>query len=79
MKSALIFLGVIVACLSWTRAAQQSKPAPPAPAAAELEYDTFCKKTQQEKRTLFRAAAPAQKRDHAESDGALSRREPGAT
>ena len=37
------------------------KPTPPPPAASELEYETYCKKTQQEKRALFRAATPAQK------------------
>ena len=60
MRFTLISIILIVACSS-SGAAQQAKPAPPAPAAAELEYDTFCKKTQQEKRSLFRAAPPAQK------------------
>jgi hypothetical protein len=31
------------------------------PADADLMYDTFCKKEEREKRTLFRAATPAQK------------------
>jgi hypothetical protein len=59
MKS-LIGIAAVLAGLSSLAFAQQPKPAPP-PAAAELEYDAFCKKTQQEKRSLFRAAAPTQK------------------
>ena len=61
MKTMLIILTAAIGWMSSNMLAQQAKPAPPAPAAAELEYDTFCKKTQQEKRTLFRAATPAQK------------------
>ena len=61
MKLACMSLAVIVACLSASEATHQAKPAPPAPGAAELEYDVFCRKTQQEKRSLFRAATAAQK------------------
>lgn len=57
MRFTLMFLAVI-ALTSLPGAAQQPKPAP---AAAELEYDAFCTKTQQEKRSLFRAATAAQK------------------
>lgn len=60
MKS-LIGIAAVLVGLSSLGSAQQSKPAPPAPAAAELEYDTYCKKTQQEKRSLFRAGTPDQK------------------
>ena len=61
MKFTPISVAIIAAYLSVSGAAQQANPAPPAPAAAELEYDAFCKKTQQEKRSLFRAATAAQK------------------
>jgi hypothetical protein len=61
MRSVLITFAAAAVCASPLVGAQQPKPAVPAPSAAELEYDTFCKKTQQEKRTLFRAATPAQK------------------
>jgi hypothetical protein len=61
MKSVFIAFAAGAICTSSFVLAQQSKPAAPAPSAAELDYDTFCKKTQQEKRALFRAATPAQK------------------
>jgi hypothetical protein len=61
LMRSLIGMTAILVGLSSLGFAQQPKPAPVAPSAAELEYDTFCKKTQQEKRTLFRAATPAQK------------------
>jgi hypothetical protein len=57
----LIIFTATVVCASSFGVAQQPKPAAPAPSAAELEYETYCKKTQQEKRSLFRAATPAQK------------------
>ena len=60
MRSVLITFAAAAVYAS-SLMAQQPKPAAPAPTAAELEYETFCKKTQQEKRTLFRAATPAQK------------------
>lgn len=62
MKLTFISLAAAIACGSSLVVAQQQKPTPPGPpAAAELEYDTYCKKTQQEKRSLFRAATPDQK------------------
>ena len=55
-----ILVACTVAALSLsTGAARQS--APQAPAAAELEYDVYCKKEQSEKRKLFRAATADQK------------------
>ena len=62
MKLMFISLAAAITCASSLVIAQQQKPAPPGPpAAAELEYDTYCKKTQQEKRALFRAGTPDQK------------------
>jgi hypothetical protein len=43
-------------------ASQSPSPAPQTPpAATELEYETYCKKEEREKRRLFRAATPSQK------------------
>ena len=39
----------------------QQPPAENTPTAADLVYDTFCKKDEKEKRRLFRAATRAQK------------------
>ena len=61
MTSVLIAFTAAAVCASSVVLTQQPKPAPPPPTAAELDYDTFCKKTQQEKRALFRAATPVQK------------------
>ena len=62
MKPTLAALGLAAVVASSMGLAQQARPTPPATALPpELEYETFCKKTQQEKRSLFRAATPAQK------------------
>ena len=51
--------GVLASSMTLAQQPKTTEPAPPLP--ADLEYETFCKKTQQEKRSLFRAATPAQK------------------
>jgi hypothetical protein len=52
---------VLVASLLAAATIAQTPPASQAPpTAAELEYETYCKKEEKEKRRLFRAATPDQ-------------------
>jgi hypothetical protein len=57
----VLSIAAAVVCGSSLVVSQQPKPATSPPSAAEIEYDAFCKRTQQEKRAIFRAATPAQK------------------
>jgi hypothetical protein len=62
MKTIVAAIAISVTCASTTAPMQQAKPTSLATALPpELEYDAYCKKTSQEKRSLFRAATPAQK------------------
>jgi hypothetical protein len=56
-----VSIAAVLLCGSPLVVSQQSTPAPSPPGAAEIEYEAFCKRTQQEKRAIFRAATPAQK------------------